>query len=156
MKKHSKLKRLIIGLIILFVVMQFFRIDKTNPQSDPANDFIASTNPPTEIAVQIKESCYDCHSNNTRYPWYTNVAPVSWYVKNHIDEGREHLNFSEWGNFDNRRKEHKLEECIELVSKDIMPMSDYVMMHSKSELSPEKKQALLDWLKSVNVVEETK
>lgn len=152
MKNTFTLKHIIIGLVILFVVMQFFRIDKTNPQSDPADDFIAHTDPPTGTAIQIKESCYDCHSNNTRYPWYADVAPASWIIGSHIEDGRKHLNFSEWGKYDKERRKHKLDEIVEEVEEGNMPMSGYVLIHGDAELTGEQKESFINWFKTATVV----
>ena len=101
-------KKILIGLVIVFVIIQFFRIDKTNPTINKADDFISITNPPLEIASMLKASCYDCHSNETKYPWYSSISPVSWWVKHHVDEGRDELNFSKWSTFSEKKKDHKL------------------------------------------------
>src|SRR6218665_2695091 len=96
--KKSRLTRktILTGILLLLIVFQFFRIDKTNPPVDPAQDFIMLSHPPADLAVILKESCYDCHGNTTTYPWYTNIAPVSWWIKHHINDARKHLNFSTW------------------------------------------------------------
>ena len=102
-------KKILYGLIIILIIIQFFRIDKTNPVVNSADDFIELTNPPKEIATILVSSCYDCHSNESTYPWYSNVAPVSWWVKHHINEAREELNFSKWSTYNTKKKDHKLE-----------------------------------------------
>lgn len=141
------IKKISIGLIALLVIIQFFRIDKTNPAIIQENDFITITNPPENVAAILKTSCYDCHSNETKYPWYTNFAPLSWWIKHHINEGREELNFSEWGTFKEKRKNHKLEECIELIDEDEMPLSSYLITHSDAKLTADDKGFLLEWFK---------
>ncbi|MCB9360486.1 MAG: heme-binding domain-containing protein [Flavobacteriales bacterium] len=141
-------KKILIGVVLLLVIIQFFRIDKTNPEVIQENDFIAITNPPEEIAAIIKTSCYDCHSFETKYPWYTNISPIAWWVKHHINEGREELNFSEWGTFKEKRKKHKLEECIEMVEENEMPLESYLITHSDSKLSDSQKTELLKWFKA--------
>ena len=98
------IKKLLIGLLVLLVFAQFIRISKVNPEIVHENDFITITNPPNNITTILKTSCYDCHSNETTYPWYTNISPLSWWIKHHINEGREELNFSEWGTFKEKRK----------------------------------------------------
>ncbi|MCB0651981.1 MAG: heme-binding domain-containing protein [Saprospiraceae bacterium] len=139
-------KKILWGVLALLVIIQFFRIDKTNPTSDPAKDFIAMTNPPAEVAGMIKASCYDCHSNQSVYPWYTNVAPVSWFIKKHINEGRKHLNFSEWGNYEERRRNHKLEEFYGEVNQREMPLQSYLIIHSESRLTDEQVKKMTDWI----------
>lgn len=141
------IKKILIGLIAILVIIQFFRIDKTNPIVVQENDFITITNPSENIKTILKASCYDCHSNETKYPWYTNFAPLSWWIKHHIDEGRDELNFSEWGTFKEKRKHHKLEECIELVEENEMPLSSYLITHSEAKISSENKALLLEWFK---------
>ena len=141
------IKKISIGLIAVLVIIQFFRIDKTNPVIIQENDFITITNPPENVSVILKTSCYDCHSNETKYPWYTNISPLSWWIKDHINEGREELNFSEWGTFKEKRKNHKLEECIELIDEDEMPLLSYLITHGDAKLTADDKGFLLEWFK---------
>lgn len=140
------IKKIILGLIILLVLIQFIRIDKTNPPVDTTKDFITLTKPSDEIKGILVTSCYDCHSNQTTYPWYSNVAPVSWWLKDHINEGREHLNFSEWGNYKEKRQQHKLDECIEEVHEGEMPLSSYTITHKGAALSPAQQETLNNWI----------
>ncbi len=140
-------KKILYGLIAIVIIIQFFRIDKTNPNIKIENDFIEISSPPEEITAVLKSSCYDCHSNETKYPWYTNIAPVSWWVKHHINEGREELNFSNWGRFKDKRKDHKLKEAIEVIEEGEMPMDSYTWIHDEAKLSAEQKTLLIDWLK---------
>lgn len=155
MKKLS-FKKIGLALLIIFVVMQFFRIDKTNPPLDPANDFISVTKPSAEIAAILKTSCYDCHSNEVNYPWYTNIAPFSWWIKHHVNEGNDELNFSEWGTFKPRRMDHKLKEGIELLEEDEMPLASYTWMHGDAKLSADQKQKLVEFFKSLRTGESDK
>lgn len=141
-------KKIAIGFVALLVIIQFFRIDKTNPAVVQENDFISVTNPPEHIQLILKTSCYDCHSNESTYPWYTNVAPISWWVKQHINEAREELNFSEWGTFTEKRKKHKLEEVYEEVEEGEMPLKSYLIAHSEAKLTTEQKNELVAWFKA--------
>src|SRR5687768_10971939 len=113
MRKIFSLKRVLLALLVIFLVLQLFRIDKTNPPVVQELDFINTMNPPKEVASVIKAACYDCHSNTTQYPWYSNIAPASWWLKDHINEGRKEMNLSEWQNFTPKRKQKKLDECLE-------------------------------------------
>lgn len=142
-------KKIIIVLGSVLVIIQFFRIDKVNPSYEMENDFIMVTDPPELVKNILKNSCYDCHSFETKYPWYTNVAPVSWWIKYHINEGRDELNFSEWATFELKRKNHKLEEIIEMVEEGEMPMNSYTWVHSEARLTDEQKTALINWTKSL-------
>ncbi len=138
-------KKILIALPIIFILIQFIRIDKTNPDYDLKNDFINIKNPPKEIAVMIQTSCYDCHSNQSKYPWYANVAPVSWFLKNHINEARDYFNFSEWNSLSAKDKKHILEECAEEVEEGEMPMKTYLLMHSKAKLSAKQRSILVNF-----------
>ena len=92
-------KKIIVIVLVAFVIIQFFPIDKTNPPLEPGMDFINIKNTPPDVAKLIKTSCYDCHSNETKYPWYASIAPSSWFLKHHIDEGRKELNFSTFATY---------------------------------------------------------
>jgi hypothetical protein len=146
-------KKIILGLLAVIVIMQFFRIDKTNPESDPTMDMFVAENVPADVQSIIKTSCFDCHSNQVRYPWYTNVAPVSWVVKKHINEGRDELNFNEWGTYSTKRKLHKLEEIEEEVGEAEMPLAGYLIAHGDARLSKQQKQQLMNWAKGLRTGE---
>ncbi|MBI1185460.1 cytochrome C [bacterium] len=149
MKK--KFKIIALSLLGLLIVIQFFRIDKTNPDTVVENQFTVVENPPAEVADIMQRACYDCHSNETKYPWYTNVAPVSWIIKNHINEGRHEMNFSEWGTYTNSRRHHKLEECLEEVAKGEMPLRGYVVWHDEALLTPQDTAILFPfWRKAMH------
>ncbi len=142
-------KKILVIVAILAVIIQFFRIDKENPPYEASSDFISVENAPEDIQIILKQACYDCHSHQTTYPWYSNVAPVSWWLKDHIDEGREHLNFSVWASYDAERREHKLEELAEEVEEGEMPLDSYTWTHAESRLSDEQRQKLVDWANSI-------
>lgn len=146
----STKKKIILGLVAIFIIIQFLGIDKDNPGYPAENDFIAISNPPEDIAQIIRTSCYDCHSYQTEYPWYTNIAPVSWWIGHHIDEGREHFNFSEWGNYSEKKALHKLEEFYEEVEEGEMPLTSYTIMHGDAALSTEQVKKLVNWVKGLN------
>ncbi len=151
MKKWFTLKNTALLLAILLLVIQSIRIDKTIEPVDVSKDFISYTNATPEVGHLLKIACYDCHSNQPVYPWYTNVAPISWWIKHHIDEGSHHLNFSEWGTYKDKRKNHKLEECIELVEEDEMPMASYTWMHPEAKLTDAQRVQLVEWFKAVKL-----
>jgi len=142
-------KKIIIGLIATLVIIQFFRIDKTNPTSDATLELFAVEQVPTELERIVKTSCFDCHSNQVTYPWYSNVAPVSWVVKKHINEGRDELNFSEWGSYSIKRKLHKLEEIEEMVGDAEMPLPGYLLIHGEARLSKSQQKSLVKWAKEL-------
>ncbi len=143
------MKKILIALLVVLVVLQFFQIDKTNPAVDVSKDFLKTQNTPEEIASIIKTSCYDCHSNESKYPWYSNVQPAGWFLKDHIDEGRRELNFSTFTDYELKRQDHKLEECIEYIEKDEMPLGSYTLIHREAALTEAQKNILIDYFKSV-------
>ena len=147
MKKKSiiiVLSAILSGLITI----QFFPIDKSVPESDPELDFLVVTNPPRRINSVIKASCYDCHSYKTRYPWYSNAAPISWMIKSHVNEGLEHLNFSEFGKYSREESNHAISEMKEMISGKEMPLKSYLLFHKEARLSIEKRDMLIQWLSS--------
>ncbi len=143
------MKKVLIALLVVLVVIQFFQIDKTNSETDINQDFLKIHETPTEIAATIKASCYDCHSNKSVYPWYTNVQPVGWFVKNHIEDGKKHLNFSEFGTYTAKKQAHKLEECYELVEKGEMPLSSYTIIHKEAVLTDNQQTELVGYFKDL-------
>lgn len=142
-----------IGLILLaiFVIIQFFRIDKTNPEIIAENDFLYAVGASDDVARIIKTSCYDCHSNTTQYPWYSNVAPVSWLLKDHINEAREELNFSEWETYNITKKANILEEAIEEIEEKEMPLFSYTITHSSAKLNDNQLKLLIDFFKNLKL-----
>lgn len=143
------IKKLLFALGIVLIVIQFFSIDKESPQYISENDFIYVTNPPEEVGKLLKQACYDCHSYESKYPWYTNVAPVSWWIKHHINEGRDELNFSAWDGFSKKRKKHKLKEMIEMVDELEMPLTSYTWAHPEAKLTREQRDMLIKWVKNL-------
>lgn len=148
-KKYFTFKNIAIFLVFLLLAIQSIRIDKTTEPLNPATDFMALTSANAEVANTLKIACYDCHSNQPTYPWYTNIAPVSWWIKHHINEGSHHLNFSIWGTYKDKRKHHKLEECIEMVEEGEMPMSSYTLMHGDAKLTDAQKLQLVEFFKAL-------
>lgn len=139
------LQWLAIIVVSLLVVAQFFRPPKTNPAVDQAQTLQAGTHISPQVATILDRSCGDCHSNNTRWPWYSNVAPVSWFVINHVDDGRRDMNFSEWGRYDARQQAGKLNQICREVKSGSMPLSSYTPLHPGTKLTPEDVKVLCDW-----------
>jgi hypothetical protein len=120
-------------------------------QSDvvPKTDFLLVNNPPENISTLLQESCYDCHSNNTGYPWYNKIQPIAWFLENHIADGKEELNFNEWDTYSNRRKNSKLKSIISQVKDDEMPLSSYTLIHKDAKLSKPEKTLVIDYMKNI-------
>lgn len=107
--------------------------------------FLAETNPEPELRIVLKETCYDCHSNNTVYPWYNNIAPISFWLANHVKDGKKHLNFSAWDGYSVEKKDHKLEEVIEMIENGEMPLKEYTWTHQNARLTNEQRESIVAW-----------
>ncbi|MEO2051069.1 MAG: heme-binding domain-containing protein [Allomuricauda sp.] len=138
-------KKIAIALLVVLVGMQFFRPEKNQAEGDYVAAFVAETQPSPEVQGILKSACYDCHSANTNYPWYSNVAPISYWLADHIEEGKEHLDFSDWANYTAKKKDHKLEELVEEVKEGEMPLNEYTWTHADARLTQEQITALLTW-----------
>lgn len=135
-----------IVLIVIFLGIQFVRPARTNPPVDESQTIFARTQMKPEVAAIFDRSCRDCHSNKTVWPWYTNVAPISWWLSNHVNEGRQNLNLSEWGRLAQDRQDRKLRQICDEVSDGVMPLSSYLPMHPQARLSDQDKSTLCDWV----------
>ena len=142
------LNRIIYILVIVLIVIQFFGIDTDNPPIDERNDFFFKAKVVDETQQLIKAACYDCHSDETVYPKYAYMQPVGWLIKDHVDDGRKHLNFSEWNTYEKKKKDHKMEECVEMLKKGEMPLKGYVLLHPEANLYDDQKNSLMAFFKS--------
>ena len=145
MRFRKALKWFAIAVVCLLVGLQFVRPARTNPAFDQAQTIHSRLQVTPQVASILNRSCQDCHSNTTRWPWYSNVAPVSWFVIDHVNHGRTHLNFSEWGKLDKRGADKKLEEMCEEVSDKLMPIDSYTWIHRSAKLSAEDIKTLCEW-----------
>ncbi|MDO5969835.1 heme-binding domain-containing protein [Flavivirga aquimarina] len=143
------IKKIFLLLLIVFVVAQFFGPDKNEGDLASIEAFFYETNPPEDIKVILKESCFDCHSNVTRYPWYNYITPVNYWLENHINHGKKHFNVSKWEGNSIKRKDHKFEELIEMVEDKSMPLNSYTWMHTEAKLTEDQITAIIDWAKQV-------
>lgn len=141
-------KKIAIIFAIVLIAIQFIRPNMENPVFEEEKDYISITQPNEKITSILKTSCYDCHSNETEYPWYMQIAPVSWWTMDHVDEGREEFNFSIWGDYSTKRQKHKLKESVEMIEENEMPLDSYTWMHSEASLSNDQKDLMIEWFKS--------
>ena len=139
------LKIVAILLVVLVVGIQAIRPARTNPAIDESQTIVAKTQMTPEVASILDRSCRDCHSNKTVWPWYTNVAPISWFIANHVSEGRHSLNLSEWGRLDRDKQDRKLRQICDEIQDGVMPLSTYTPLHPGSTLSEEDKKTLCAW-----------
>jgi len=136
------LRIIIIILVILIIGIQFVPVNKTNP---PVTGEIKA---PENVMQILRTSCYDCHSNEVKWPWYSNIAPASWLVAYDVNEAREHMNFSEWQSYSAEDKADDIEEIWEEVEEGEMPLWYYLILHSEAKLSENDKVILKDWVDS--------
>ncbi len=141
--------KIVFGVILVFAVMQLFRIEKVEYQQPTENGIKMYENPSSQITQLLDETCLNCHSSQITYPWYSEIAPVSWWIADHIEEGREHLNFSEWGQYSVAKKEHKAEESWEEIEEKEMPLKSYVFAHSEADLTSEEREILIEYFKKL-------
>ncbi len=139
------LKIIALVLVFGFVVIQFYRPDRTNLPVVQAETLEATTQVSENVAAILKRSCSDCHSNETIYPWYSNISPFSWLLADHIEEGRRELNYSVWNTYSAKKKRHKFEEICEQITSGEMPHNQYLWLHADAQLSEEDKKIVCDW-----------
>lgn len=143
------MKRIGLALLAFFALAQFIRPDTSAPTADPALDLIAITQPSAEVAALLRTACYDCHSNETKYPWYDRITPVNWWVQHHVNEGREEGNLSEWGALPERKRAHFVDEAAELIEEGEMPLPSYTRMHGEARLIADQRKLLSDFFQSL-------
>ena len=135
-------------LLIALLIAQFFRPDKNEGDLTSVSAFEAETNSSNEVQTILKNTCYDCHSNFTRYPWYNAITPINYWMADHVDHGKDELNFSDWSSYSLKRKEHKMEEIYEEVEEKHMPLDSYTWTHGDANLSEEEIALVVNWAKS--------
>ena len=136
------MKKILIALIVILIGIQFIPVDRKNPS------VTMDINAPDNISSILRASCYDCHSNETVWPWYSKIAPVSFLVASDVKEGRKHLNFSEWDKYEAVKREKILEEILEEIEKEAMPLTSYTFTHPNAKLDPYRINLIKDWIKS--------
>jgi hypothetical protein len=136
-------------LLVAFVAIQFFPTERNQSGVVPKTDFLLVNNPPQKIRTILQESCYDCHSNNTEYPWYNKIQPVAWYLEDHVKQGKSELNFNTWDELTDRRKNSKLKSIINQVKDDEMPLYSYTLIHWDAILSESDKSAIVNYMNSL-------
>ena len=145
----SRVKKVLLALLLIFIAMQFIRPAQNKTNKVQEADLIRHFSIPANVAGILKTSCYDCHSNNTRYPWYTNIQPAGWLLAKHIKDGKEDLNFSEFANYSQRRQLSKLKATQNSIKDRSMPLSSYTLIHTDAKLSKESSALILNWTSKV-------
>ena len=145
----SRLKKILkwfaMVLVLVLIGLQFIRPALTNPPVDETQTINAQTQMTPEVASILDRSCRDCHSNKTVWPWYTKISPVSWWLANHVNDGRRDMNLSEWGRLPKDRQDRKLRQMCDEIEDGQMPLSSYLPMHPAAKLSDQDKKILCDW-----------
>lgn len=133
-------------LLVVFVGIQFFPIARNQSDTVPSTDFMLVNDVPETIQKKLQTSCYDCHSNNTQYPWYNKVQPIAWFLEDHIKEGKAELNFNEWDSLSNRRKKSKLRSIIKQIESGEMPLDSYTLIHQEAKFSEVEAEEMINWI----------
>ena len=139
------IKWTVVILFVAFAGIQFIRPEYSNPPINEQDTLEATTPVPENVRQIFERSCNDCHTNKTAYPWYANVAPLSWQIVNHIKDGRRHLNMSVWNTYDADKKRKKLDEVCDEITDGAMPIDQYLWLHRNANLSPDDVKTLCDW-----------
>ena len=141
-------RRILVILLVVFILIQFIRPARNQSAQILTSDITKTVNIPDKVLDVFKNSCYDCHSNDTRYPWYVNIEPMGWLMADHIKEGKDNLNFSEFGTYSKRKQANKLRAIAKSINDGSMPISSYTIMHTDAKLSEENKKMISEWVSS--------
>jgi len=139
-------KKILLALLGVFILIQFIQPAHNKSDQLLPTDLSKTVNVPDKILNVFKNSCYDCHSNNTRYPWYVNIQPMGWIMANHIKEGKDNFNFNEFATYSKRKQANKLRAISESIKDGSMPIQSYIWMHSDSKLNEENKKLITYWV----------
>lgn len=142
-------KKILLVLSIIFIMIQFYRPERNLSGQPQPNDISQVYAVPENVQTVLNKACYDCHSNNTRYPWYAEIQPVRYWLDDHIKEGKGELNFNEFKTYAARRQYIKLERCIKEVKDGEMPLSSYTLIHTDAKLTDTEKHSLLTWAQNI-------
>lgn len=135
-------------VVAVVLAIQFIPVERNVSTVPPGQSFEKTEKVPANVAAILKVSCYDCHSNNTRYPWYSVLQPGAWFMARHIKKGKEELNFDEFNNYSKRRKKAKIKSIISQIEKDEMPLKSYLLLHHDADLTPEQQKVLMQFFQS--------
>lgn len=142
-------KKIIFWSLVAFALIQFIPIDRANKPVDAKVNFVDSKKTPDKVKTLLKGACYDCHSNETIYPKYAFIAPVSWSVKGHVNDGRKHLNFSVWETYNRDLKANMLTQSIQTIQNKTMPLPGYMVYHQEANLSEAERSLLIQYFEEM-------
>ncbi len=141
----TRTKKIVLVTLLVFCAMQFVRTERNSNISSQPADLITHFNVPANVAGILKTSCYDCHSNNTNYPWYSNIQPIGWLLSKHVSDGKIDLNFNEFTTYSQRRQLSKLKSILNSIKDRSMPLTSYTLLHRDAKISAENKALLIGW-----------
>jgi hypothetical protein len=147
MKKN--LKTFVLILFIAFILIQFFRPTKNMNTGQFSNAITTQFAVPADVQTILEKACNDCHSNNTKYPWYSNIQPVAWWLDKHVVEGKNHLNFDDFTSYRIAKQYKRMDDCIEEIKEGGMPLSSYTWIHKDAILTDAEKQIIYDWCNTI-------
>lgn len=145
------LKKIGLVLLLVFIVAQFFSPEKNQGNTEDLTVFLNETKPSPEVKTILETTCFDCHSSNTKYPWYDKITPINFWLNEHVEDGKKHLDFSKWSDYSIKRKDHKFEEIAEEVEEKKMPLPSYTWTHGDANLSDAQIKAVVDWVNQVRM-----
>ncbi len=145
---NKRLRNILVGFGIVIVMLQFVQPTRNLGFAEGKEDISKTVDVPLEVKSILQKSCNDCHSNATSYPWYTNIQPLGLWIQHHVDEGKQELNFSTFNLYSPKKKAHKMEELIEMVETNEMPLNSYTWIHKEAVLNESDKATLLQWAKA--------
>lgn len=144
-------KKILIGLLVIVLLMQIMQPTQNQAEGISENDISKTYAIPTGVHETFVKKCYDCHSNNTQYPWYVHIQPIGWWMASHIKEGKDELDFSEFKTYTAKRANHKLEEISEQIAEGHMPINSYLWLHPDSKVTPDELKAINGWIASLGI-----
>lgn len=144
-------KKILTGLLVVVLLMQVMQPPKNQSDTLSENDISKTYALPAGVHETLMNKCYDCHSNNTKYPWYVHIQPIGWWMASHIKEGKDELNFAEFKTYDAKRANHKLEEISEQIAEGHMPINSYLWLHPEAKVSVEELKVINGWIASLGI-----
>ena len=140
------IKKILLGLLVLLIFIQFWHPARNKSEQVMSNDIAKTVLVPEQVQGILEKSCYNCHSNNTDYPWYAYIQPLHWYLNDHIEAGKAELNFNEFDSSSSRRKLNKLRAIANSIEDGTMPLPSYTLLHGNAVLSETEKALLMSWI----------
>lgn len=145
----TKAKKIVLTILVGFTAIQFIRPADNSSNAEQTADLLVHFDAPANVAGILRASCYDCHSNNTHYPWYSRVQPIGWMLANHVKNGKQDLNFNEFAGYSLRRQLSKMKSIENSIKDGSMPLSSYLLMHSDAKITEESKASVIAWTEKV-------